>query len=100
MAVWAILNGLDCRKCNKQIKEVRGCFGLKKPVVIEGIKVKKCPLKEVKGQSMAYLEAYRQYKNGFLPYGGGWLNQPLKFLEAMKVIEDAVEKISSEKKDA
>ena len=47
---------------------------------------------------MAYLEAYHQYKNGFLPYEGGWLNQPLKFLEATKAIENLVEKMLREKK--
>ncbi len=70
---------------------------MKKPAIIEGIEVKRCPLKEIKGKSMAYLEAYHQYKNGFLPYSGGWLAQPLKFLEAIKVIENSIEKILKEK---
>jgi len=48
---------------------------------------------------MAYLEAYHQYKNGFLPYEGGWINQPLKFLEAIKTIENLVEKILKGKKE-
>jgi len=97
LAVWTIINGLDCRKCNAQLRKVRGCEGREEIIEIEGIKVDRCPVKMITAQSMAYIEAYYQYKNGYLPNSGGWLDQPIKFLEAMKIIEEAVEKIGNGK---
>lgn len=44
------------------------------------------------------LTAYREYRNGFLPNDGGWLDQPMKFGSAMEIIEAAHAKVS-EKKD-
>jgi len=97
LAVWAIVNGLDCRKCNSQLKKVRGCEGREEEIEIEGIKVNRCPMRMITGKTMAYIEAYHAYRSGFLPNPGGWLDQPIKFLEAMRVIEGAMERFGDEK---
>lgn len=60
--------------------------------MIDGIEVTKCPLKEVQPGIWNYVEAYNQYKNGFLPNPGGWLDQPAKMLEAINLIEQYKEK--------
>lgn len=96
MAVWVIKNNLNCRHCNKQIKEVRGCNGFAEPKEIEGIMVNQCPLKEVTTRSWLYIEAYNQYKNGFLPNNGGWLKQPMKFINAISLIDKFKEDINAE----
>jgi len=101
LAVWSIANGLNCQKCNSQLKKVRGCEGLPeingKTQTIEikelGIIIDKCPYRYITSQSILYLEAYHYYKNGYLPYPGGWLKQPLKLFEAFRVIDSEIEKL-------
>ena len=93
-----MLNGLDCQKCNKQLRKVRGCEELDEPIEIEGIEVDRCPKKLITMQSSMMLEAYSQFKAGFLPNNGGSLNQPIKFSEAMRVIEAAIERLERKKK--
>lgn len=49
--------------------------------------MERCPQQYVGAQELMLLEAYAQYKNGYLPNAGGWIDQPMKFIEALKVIE-------------
>lgn len=98
------MNGLNCHECNTQIKKVRGCEGFIEPKEfdeasgIRGIKIARCPLKEVTRQSFLYLEAYHQYKNGHFPTNDGWLKQPMKLLQALKYIQHEVERLGEHKK--
>jgi len=38
---------------------------------------------------MFYLEAFSHYSEGNFPNPGTWLDQPMKFMEGMKVIQKA-----------
>ena len=61
----------------------------------------RCPLKIVTNQSLDYIRAYIFFQNGYLPNSGGWLDQSVKFIDAMEVIETEISKIREEaEKDA
>ncbi|MFP4560983.1 MAG: hypothetical protein ACLFQ3_06625 [Thiohalorhabdus sp.] len=49
-----------------------------------------CPKPMVTEQSTGYLRLYNHYERSVLPYSGGLLQQPAAYLEAMEVIESAV----------
>ena len=49
-------------------------------------------------QSMQYIKAYNMFDKGYLPNVGGWLNQPVKFLMAINVIEEELGKAKREVK--
>jgi len=57
----------------------------------------RCPRSLVNIKSIEYLNAYIFFERGFLPNPGGWLDQPLKFIQAMKIIEAEVMKIKEGK---
>ena len=95
MAIWVLRQNVSCHQCTrKDIKLARGCDG-HEPRIIDDIKIEidRCPLKIINACSNAYLEAYNFYKNGYLPYSGGWLNQPAKFMNALHVIETEMNRI-------
>lgn len=48
-----------------------------------------CPRKLVSDASWDWLRLHRFFKQGVLPYAGGLLDQPYRFLEAMEVIDGA-----------
>lgn len=83
-------NGLNCQSCIEQFKKLRNCDGTGKPYVAEGIEVDRCPVKIVSVQSMIYVEAYKYYAAGQFPFSGTYLEQPLKYMEAMKLIDGIV----------
>lgn len=39
-----------------------------------------------------YIQAYNMFDKGYLPNAGGWLDQPVKFLMAMNMIEEELGK--------
>jgi len=57
----------------------------------------RCPRSLVTVNSAAYLNAYIFFEKGYLPNPGGWLDQPLKFIQAMRTIEAEVMKLKEEK---
>lgn len=56
----------------------------------------RCPRGLVTAQSIEYLNAYLFFEKGFLPNSGGWMNQPLKFIQAMRIIRQEVTKLKEE----
>ncbi len=100
MAVWLHKFKLDCRKCSDAQKEERGCEA---DSVIPGMwklndwEFSRCPKSLVTIKSIEYLNAYIFFEKGFLPNPGGWLNQPLKFIQVIRVIEAEIAKIKEEK---
>lgn len=44
-----------------------------------------------------YLNSYFEYTKGFLPNSGGWLDQPMKFAQAIKVIDGLVTEHEAER---
>jgi hypothetical protein len=96
LAVWLGTFKLDCHKCSDELKVERGC---EKDSPIPGAwklydwEFQRCPLKIITRQSAAYLRAYNFFNKGYLPNTGGWMEQPVKFIEAMEIIEREVIKI-------
>lgn len=88
LAVWANLNGLDCRACPEPIQAVRGCKKEVPQQNIAGFQLTRCPLTEIDGITLEYLTAYFEYNRGFLPNAGGWLDQPMKVMQAIRLIEE------------
>ena len=88
-------NSLECRNCPKEQREERGCE-FDSPIPgrweIEGEAYQRCPVRLVSSVSCEYLQAYGIYKNGFLPNGGGWINESAKFIQAMQTIEKQLAK--------
>lgn len=78
----------ECRTCTDALKEAYGCNGLDEPYEIAtGITIDKCPIHYVDNQALFYIEMYAQYVKGFYPEEGGALDQPLKIMEAFRVID-------------
>ena len=63
------------------------------PVVIES---RICFLPMVSAASREWLRLHMDYKAGFLPWGGGTLEQPAAFREAMVLIETTLNQIHNE----
>jgi hypothetical protein len=63
------------------------------PYRIENIVVTRCPMKQISGIENDYMQVYYEYKNGFLPNDGGWLNQPMKFTQMMICIDKIMSKL-------
>jgi hypothetical protein len=97
MAVWAMHNGLSCRVCYQQRKVLYGCDIEVSPYRIEDYQVTHCPVKDLGGAESGYLQAYFEYQNGFLPNSGGWLDQPMKFTQAIFLIDKLMDKLQGEK---
>ena len=58
----------------------------------------RCPRSLVTVNSVEYLNAYIFFEKRYLPNPGGWLDQPLKFIQAMKIIEREIA-LAKEKED-
>lgn len=59
--------------------------------------ITRCPRFYSGGAELFMLSAYREYRNGYLPNVGGWLDQPMRFIDAMEIIEAAVAKVSEQR---
>lgn len=87
---------LDCQACSDALKTERGCD---EDSPIEGVwklkdwEFRRCPRKIVTRISIEYLNAYLFYEKGYLPNPGGWLEQPLKFIQVVRIIEREAAKL-------
>lgn len=98
MAVWALVNGLDCQSCPPVFQKVRGCReNRESPVLIEGHKVYDCPNKYRNGFVNEHLQSYFHYKNRFLMNEGSIGNQPMKMITTIMFIDRLLNKFSEEK---
>jgi hypothetical protein len=93
LAIWLQFNDLDCRKCNTQIKKIRGCDKAGKEVTIEGIKIDRCPVKLISQETKLLLQAYLFYKNGFLYGDGNIASQSIRYIDTMLFIEQEVKRL-------
>ena len=57
---------------------------------IGGEVFKRCPAKMATQESWFAIQLYGHYKNGFLPVAGGILDQSVKFVQAMEIIDRVV----------
>lgn len=55
--------------------------------VIGEWKFNRCPKSQIDTSIYWFVSAFRHYRNGILPYPGGWMSQPKKYIEAMEFIE-------------
>ena len=46
-----------------------------------------CPLPTIDENAMFYLKMNKHYKANILPFSGGYLEQPSKFIQAVELIE-------------
>lgn len=76
---------------------MRGHDGFPRPQTIEGIDVTKCPMLYADAGAMEMIRAYSMFEQGILPNAGGWLDQPIKFVQAMTIIGNQVDKMREEK---
>jgi len=98
LAVWVNFYDVNCHKCNAQLKKSRDCEGKGEPREIRGVGlVKGCPVNNLSKTTKIYLEAYKYFKNGHLPYSGGWLEQPIKVMEAIFWLEAELRRLTEEK---
>jgi len=98
MAVWAIAHNVFCSDCHSGFKTIRGCEEDRaNPLVVEGYETFRCPASFMTGAVEAYLHAYGYYKSGFLPEGGGWLDQPVKVGSAIMIIDRLMQTFEKEK---
>ena len=95
-----MFNDLDCQRCTKVLRDIRGCDGFKTPQTVSGlpgIEIDRCPVRYIGEKEILYIDAYHEYEHGFLPNSGGWLEQPMKFNEGMRMIKRLVAKFKSQK---
>lgn len=52
-----------------------------------GLESRTCLLPMIDDESRNMLQLFTHYKNGLLPFGGGLLDQPAAYCEAMAVVE-------------
>ena len=98
MAVWTPYYNLDCKKCTDSPKEIRGC----KEDSTAGecwdfdyFKSARCPMNSLFDQKIGlYLKVYSNYKNGFLPNEGSWLDQPNKVSQIIDIVNREVSKLN------
>lgn len=70
------------------------------PFIIPGvIESRTCFLPMITAQSREWLRLYGHYKAGQLFTAGGIADQPALYLDAMEIIEGAVNKVNAEKRE-
>jgi len=90
-----MMNGVDCQYCTATIKKVRGCEEPRDaPAKIGKYETYYCPRTYMDGKISVWIEAFNQYKNGFFPSGTGWLEQSMKLLQTINLIESLIEEFS------
>jgi hypothetical protein len=91
LALVVIEEGIECHTCTGQLKEVRGCNGLKAPIQIRRdipYELDKCIMKYIGYREMFYLQAYNCFMNGAFMEQGGMNDQYAKVIRAMNIIAD------------
>ena len=76
----------DCEGCNC----IDGVAGYERWELVGIIKTRHCPRRLVTQDSAAWIGLFTHYKAGHLAYAGGALDQPNKYLDAMKIIDQQV----------
>jgi len=62
-----------------------------------GLASRTCLLPMVTEDARSMLDLYKHYDNGYLPFGGGILDQPAVFAESMTIIGDAIARAQADK---
>lgn len=93
------MEGLDCHKCSSQMKMIRGCESEVNPYQMCGYRITRCPLRLVTNEDTISLQAFKEYRAGYLPNEGGWLDQPMKFSSIVSMIEAIVSRLEDRRQD-
>jgi len=99
LAVWIPNWDLRCEKCSDSQKKFNGCE--EDSIIPERWKIRewiwqRCPIKLITEQTHQLVWAYRLFQLGKTPYGRGWLQESNKFMEAMRVIDQEIQRIETE----
>jgi hypothetical protein len=78
--------GFNCETCSHKHCDSDNPAPFFKWVVPNVIESKTCLLPMITPLTHQILRYREHYKKGFLPWGGGMLNQPNKFLKALEVL--------------
>lgn len=75
-----------------------GCSVLsqKRILTLDDFELYTCPCQFFSSSIIDFLEANRLLKKGVLPFSGGYLEQPYKFVEINNIIEDFILKKQQE----
>jgi hypothetical protein len=88
----------DCHKCAekypgrpellKKERTILGCFGIREQPIhkIEGINYYTCIGNFCDESAISWVEAHSQFELGVMPFEGGYMDQPAKAIETMRVI--------------
>ena len=97
----------DCETCReRKLYRYRGCNGYRRagkaeePIALDRFgswKVDYCPRLAVNRQSLRAIKLWQFYKNGFLPYEGGILNQPYRVVQWLQTIDAEFSKVEAER---
>ncbi len=90
--------GFDCRTCDSTLRKERGHDekGIM-PFHVGGEIVFRCPLMLVNKETWEYVAAYKFYKKNLLPSGQSYLFESKKYLDAMVILENSIDKTQNEK---
>lgn len=92
MAIYCQYEGINCLSCTEGLKKARGCYS-EVNCSLAGIETNRCPRKFVTMKEIFRIQAYSQYKRGFLPNPGTWQDQPQKFFDFCTIIENVLSDI-------
>lgn len=101
MALFLMHSGIVCQSnCNQGVRQLRGCDNELNPFWVEGYQITTlCHKKWVDSKTQFYLRAYFEYKNGYLPNAGGWLDQPIKFGQVIILIDKIMAKYQKQEEE-
>jgi len=87
MAAWVARHDLRCHACTESMQKVRGCNGLEESRELDGtdVEVDRCPVKAISAFARNVMSMNVFYSRGFLPYAGGFLDQPAKLMDALEL---------------
>ena len=99
MAIEVAYFNLNCQDCNAAAQKYRGCNGEPThPYIFEGEPLDRCPVKLISPISTWILNSYWFFKQGFLPFTGTHLDQPVKLTEAWKIISNKETELTNRKR--
>ncbi len=84
----------NCHTCTPSKKKGLGCDGnAESPIAIDGIEYKTCPGRIITPFTWYLIRLYGHYKNGYMLFSGGVIDQPQKYMQAMELIDREINKV-------
>jgi len=90
-------NNLDCSKCDKAHKRMRGCKeDCNQPLQFGTELYYRCPLAIINAIDNRIIELYRLFKLGYLPFQGGLGDQPAALIDIFLLIDSEIKQLEYE----